>query len=167
MAQFLKENEVENALCEFVNRTLVQLNQFGFNISNISGLYTLKLDDEPVEQKDKLNTKNGRCWFRRPEWSNSYWPCSDSPGVYIFFNESKTACYVGKAEKAIGYRASAHSGSPGPDGNYPDCEYPEAEYLISIPFKLAPFLSPAFESFLLSRYEFCYNKQHNKLSLKL
>jgi hypothetical protein len=160
MAQFLKENEVENALREFANQTFVQLNKFGFKIPNEDAFdYTLKLDDEPIKHKNKLNLKNGRCWFRRSGWSNSYWPYSDSPGVYIFFNESKTACYVGKAETAIGYRASAHSGSPGPDGNHPNCEYPEAEYLISIPFKLAPFLSPAFESFLLSRYEFCYNKQ--------
>ena len=155
----LKEEKLSDAMVEFRNQTVKQMRRLGFSIFDPNGLWTPKLTNEPIMDKDELNSRNGRCWFRKPGWSKSYWPFSDSPGVYLFFDGSHTACYVGKAEVAIGYRASAHAGSPGTDGSYSNCVFPEAVYLISIPLEAAPFLAPALESFLLSRYDFHYNKQ--------
>jgi len=159
MKQFLSEKELPEAIKEFVNQSIIQLNKFGYTISNERDIYSLKLDDNPINDKLQMNSKNGRCWFRKSNWSNSYWPHSDSPGVYFFFDNIGTACYVGKSETKIGFRARSHSGKSGPNGNYPDLQFTEAEYLISIPFESAPFLAPAFESFLLKRYKFLYNKQ--------
>ena len=157
--ELLTEGEFPHAIQKFLQQTLVQFKELGFQISDGKGSFDLRLSDEPILTKDQLHSRHGRCWFKQAGWSESYWPYSDSPGVYLFFSETGTACYVGKAETAIGYRASAHAGPPGPKGKYPNCDFPDADYLVSIPLVSAPFLAPALESFLLSRYEFKHNKQ--------
>lgn len=67
------------------------------------------------------------------------------------------ACYVGKAERAIGLRAAKHVGPAGLEGMYQLSKFPDAEYLVVVPFDGAAFLAPAFESFLLEEYDFPSN----------
>ena len=155
----LTEAELPNAIRRFLKQTLVQFKEIGFQVSENQGSFNLKLSDEPILMKDQLKSRHGRCWFKKAGWLKAYWPYADSAGVYLFFTGTRTAIYVGKSETAIGYRASAHVGPPGPEGKYPNCEFLDADYIVSIPFDSAPFLAPALESFLLSRYEFKYNKQ--------
>lgn len=157
----LTETELPNAIREFFKQTLVQFKEIGFQVYENQGSFNLKLSDEPILKKDHLKSRHGRCWFKKAGWLKAYWPYADSPGVYLFFTGNRTACYVGKSETGIGYRASAHAGSPGPEGKYPNCEFLDADYTISVPFDDAPFLAPALESYLLSQYEFKYN---NKLT---
>jgi hypothetical protein len=154
----LQEKDLPKVLHEFMEAVLHYFTIFGFMISHEKGSYDLKISDDPIMTKLEINSRNGRNWFRLPGFSESYWPYVTSPGVYLFFCEDETACYVGKSEDTIGKRASCHVGKKTPDGKYSDCEFPEAHYLISIPFDNAPFLAPSLESFLLSNYEFMYNK---------
>lgn len=120
-------------------------------------LSSLKLNDKEIRLLDEMNTSNGRFFFRRDGvWRDCYIPYAGTAGVYFFFDEDDVAVYVGKSETAIGPRVAAHVGEYG-DGSLPKLSFPEAYYLVVVPFEEAPFLAPAFESFVLSRYRLKYN----------
>jgi hypothetical protein len=153
----LRIHNAQDAIGEFVRETSSALNAMGFQCGDGAGRFALKTaDDTPIVMRSELATRHGKCYFRRPV--SQYWPCADSPGVYIFFTKNDEACYVGKSEASIGSRASWHVGSAGPLNEHPHCELdPNVEYMIAIPLCGAPFLAPALESFLLDKYDFSDN----------
>lgn len=150
----LTESDLPTAVAAFVDDCRTQLRQLGFDLTCGSGSFHLQLSDDPVHAKGGANSYFGRYWLNRPEFRDAYWPCPNSRGVYLFFDRNRLCRYVGKAESAIGNRIGAHLGARGRTRDYPDRAFPEAAYIVGIPLDEAPFLAPAFESFLLKHYEF-------------
>ncbi len=115
-------------------------------------------DRSTPESSDKLKT-NGRYLFQQPEvCRDHYIPHADSPGVYFFFNAEGKALYVGKSEVkgGIGRRVAAHIGRM-ENESLPYLAFEEAESVIVVPFDYAPWLAPAFESYLLGKRKFKHN----------
>ena len=117
----------------------------------------LNLDDKKIAEKEDIKSTNGKYYFSNPNiWKSYYIPNADSPGVYLFFNKDNQAIYVGKSEAALGKRVVAHVGTC-VDDCFPNLAFPTADYIITIAFDAAPFLAPAFESYLLAKYSFEHN----------
>ena len=152
------EADIPNAMLKFAISCTEQFRTFGLQAEDPAGSFKLCFSDNPIMKREDLHSCHGRFKLHGPEWAKAYWPYADLPGIYLFFTTEEKACYVGKSERAIGYRASAHMGPLGPEAAYPLREFKSAEYMIAIPFEKAPFLAPAFESFLLHEYNFPENK---------
>ena len=153
----LQKCELSETLKEFVTASSKELLEDSAISTPRSSFTQLCLDDRKITVKDDLSTTNGRYFFRNPTvWKSDYIPNAESPGVYLFFNKSEKAIYVGKSESTMGSRVASHVGNFG-DGKFPDLAFPSAEFVITIPFIQAPFLAPAFESYLLANYSFEHN----------
>jgi hypothetical protein len=154
----LTEDLLAAEVSKFARATADAFASLGFHNSAPTGDFQLRLRDEPLRERADQRQWHGRCYFRGDQNAESFWPFSDDAGVYLFFTRDRAACYVGKAEVALGSRIGAHIGPRGPDRSYAQSAFPEADYVIVIPFLGAPFLAPAFESYLLGRYSFPRNK---------
>ena len=158
MSADFREHNLTNSLKDFAKIIGEQLKKLRIELNFGNGQTEIVLDDKEIDSKSDIKTSNGRYYFRKNEiWRRCYIPYADSPGVYFFFDGGGSAMYIGKAERTIGTRVFSHIGKE-QNGGFSDIEFPEADYVIVIPFEIAPFLSPAYESFLLSKYKFKYNK---------
>lgn len=158
MNRRLREDDIAPALLAFARGCASQFKEFGFQISDIEGVFQLQLTDDPILEHDHSHRWHGRTRYKGTKYANAYWACADDPGVYLFFDSSGNACYVGKAEVALGFRLGAHVGARGSDRMYSSSAFPEAEYVIVVPFREAPWLAPAFESYLLRQFKFPRNQ---------
>ena len=152
----MEEDDISKAFNLFIEKIIEQFNELGSDVEIKSKKLTFILDDKKIKDKKDLNTSNGR-YYLNEEYKDCYFPFSDSPGVYLFFNKDGEAIYVGKCEVKIGRRIWSHTG-PYKNGEYRYLEFEEAEYVIVIPFINAPFMAPSFESYLSKNYDFKYNK---------
>jgi hypothetical protein len=119
----------------------------------------LVIDDKPIHNKAEITSTNGRYFFRQANaYRDLYIPHADSEGVYFFFDNDDIAIYVGKSEVAggIGRRVARHIGKP-QGSDFPYLAFKDAQYVIALPFSEAPWLAPAFESYLLGNYQFRHN----------
>ena len=151
----MKEEDILKAFNLFIEETVEQFSEIGFVVEIRVKNLKLILDDKLISDKKDLNTSNGRYYLK--EGDRYYYPFSNSPGVYLFFNKNREAIYVGKSENTVGRRIWSHTG-PYKNGEYSNLEFEDAEYVIVIPFTKAPFMAPSFESYLLNNYKFKYNK---------
>ena len=147
----LHESDIQGTLIDYTSSLLSYLSKFGIETSSNEFKYNLILDDKRIAYKHDIDTSNGRYFFK--EYEKYYIPHADSPGVYLFFDNAGEAVYVGKSDNEIGNAAWRHI--------KPILEFKEAEYMISIPFEGFPFIAASYEYFLLSKYEFNNNIQHN------
>lgn len=158
------EQFLDTEITDFVNSIL---NSFGLvlpdtGINNES--LRLKLNDKEIENIKDIRNSNGRYYFKRNDiWERCYIPYAGYPGCYLFFNLNSHAVYVGKSESSISERISHHIGSK-ENGIFPNLSFPEAEYVIAVPFVESPYLAPAFESYLLGKYSFQYNRSGQHIS---
>lgn len=161
VAMELTLEELRNkSFSEFTRSIVKQLSHYG-EVTRITTVeFKLNINDKVITSKEEIDSSNGRYFFKKN--IDTYIPCAGSPGVYIFFNKSDVALYVGKSDVAggIGRRVWAHIGKY-VNGEYPNLEFPEAEYIVVIPFTEAPYLSSAFEGYLLNNHKFKYNTQKN------
>ena len=163
----LTEDKIEQAFSDFCNTITQEFSEKGTDVTiGPSGFHLILEEDLLLTDKDdpRFSRSDGRYRFRKGDaWREAYIPHADSPGVYFFFDEGATALYVGKSEVpgGIGRRVWEHVGKL-TEGGFPDLKFPEAAYVITIPFDKAPWLAAAFETYLLMRYTFKYNEQHNK-----
>jgi len=163
MTEF-REQLIEEEFSKFYEAIRKQFAVLGIDAGPAKGRLHLRLDDKPITDKKDLSSTHGRYYFRVADnWMKAYIPHAESSGVYFFFDESGVGLYVGKSEVpgGLGERVASHV-NPYDNGRFPALQFPEAEYIIVLPFDKAPFLAVAFESYLLSKYHFKYNKQMNK-----
>ena len=158
MSTRFTEADIGPSLRRFALDCADQFAELGFAVSHIEGTFEPCLTDDAILDKDERQSWHGRIRYKGLEFADSHWAFSDNPGVYLFFDTDRTACYVGKAEVALGSRIGAHIGARGADRTYPASSFPEAEYVIVVPFIRAPFLAPAFESYLLRHFDFPRNR---------
>lgn len=159
--EIMKEEDILKAYNSFIDELIDQLNELGSIIEIKSKSLKLVLDNKLISNEKDINSTNGRYFFKNKEYKDCYYPHSNLPGVYLFFNENNEAVYVGKSEDAVGNRIWSHIGS-NIDGNFPHLKFKESEYIIVIPFKESSSLAVAFESYLLSKYKFKYNTIFNR-----
>ncbi len=151
---------IESSLLDFFKCVGSGINHFckaSINIKELS--QGLILDDKKIKSKSELKMTNGR-YFIYSYYDDYYLPCSDSKGVYVFFNKKEEAIYAGMSLSAIGNRVFKHIGKK-VDEAFPYLDFEEADYVVSIPFDLCSCLAPAFESYLLQKYTFKYNSVFN------
>jgi GIY-YIG catalytic domain len=157
MVKKFHENLLLQEMRSFARKTIGELIEFGIKAEVNDESINLLLNDKEITKCEDIKTSNGRYYFRKDKiWERCYIPCTGYPGVYFFFNQNSIALYIGKSETSIGKRVAKHVGTF-KNGTFPKLSFPEAEYVIVIPFEKGPFLAPAFESYLLSRYSFKYN----------
>ena len=157
MDSSFREELLEQELENFARDVIEQLRGLGAKVEITRGKISLPLNDKEIKVREDIETSNGRYYFRKDQiWKSCYIPHADNPGVYFFFDKHAVALYVGKSETTIGERVASHVGKY-ENGKFPKLAFPEAEYVIVIPFETGPFLAPAFESYLLSKYTFKYN----------
>jgi len=154
----LYDKEIDEAYSSFTWGLVAFL---GIDTATATGPRPLRIviDDKEISRPADMGSTNGRYFFREPEkYHNLYIPHADSPGVYMFFDSSGAAIYIGKSEVVggIGKRVSSHIGRFDGD-RLPYLAFREAQYVITIPFVQAPWLAVAFESFLLSKFTFQHN----------
>lgn len=155
----LHDHELVGACSAFIFRLTEFLGAGAATAKDNPNFLRIVIDDKKIDCKADIASTNGRYFFRNPEqYRRFYIPHADSPGIYFFFNKAGIALYVGKSEidGGIGRRVSSHIGRSEGD-EFPYLAFPEAQYVITVPFLQAPWLAPAFESFLLGRYSFSYN----------
>ncbi len=158
MAPRFTEADIASSLLRFAQECGLQLAALGFSLPEVGGTFEVRLTDDPITDRSARQLWHGRIRYKGPEFAKSYWAFADDPGVYLFFGADWTACYVGKAEVALGSRIGAHIGARGDGRMYGASSFPEAEYVVVVPFQHAPFLAPAFESYLLKHFDFPRNR---------
>lgn len=116
-------------------------------------------EDLRIADKSLLERANGRFRLEPTTYTQHYIPHAESPGVYFFLDGQDFAVYVGKSEPrgGIGTRVSSHVGRAAGD-SFPQLRFEDAVSLVVVPLVEAPFLAPAFESYLLLNYQFRHNQ---------
>ena len=155
------ERDIPTSLTSFTDEVALCFRGFR-GAAYVSGDIQLPdpIDDLRVAQLDTLPSEYGRYYFKRDGvWKGFYVPYAKSPGVYFFFDDDGVGIYVGATVRSIGGRVKDHVGAMTGCGEFPHLEFPEATYVLCLPFDRAPFpkapfLAKAFESYLLSKYDF-------------
>ena len=157
MDSIFREELLVQELQSFAKDVIEQLEGLGTKAKITEEKIRLLLNDKEIRLREDIETSNGRYYFRKDQiWKSCYIPYTGNQGVYFFFDKHAVALYVGKSETTIGKAVARHVGKY-ENGSFPELAFPEAEYVIVIPFETGPFLAPAFESYLLSKYKFKYN----------
>lgn len=161
------ENKLNSCLDEFFQIVSNGLKHYcKVDIGPIKLSKRTKLDDQKIQDKKDLNTTNGK-YDLIEDWDYFY-PCSDSPGVYLILDENGRILYVGESLVAIGTRISCHLGVR--VENLPSVSFIEIfpntkfsnekfvpRYVVTIPFNECRFFAPAFEAFMINREKPPYN----------
>src|SRR5689334_19318886 len=134
MGRRFTEADIVPSLHGFARDCAAQFAELGLVSSEISGGFELRLTNDLILTKAEQRLWHGRVRYKGQERSRALWAFSDDPGVYLFFDGEEKACYVGKAEVALGSRIGAHIGARGDDHMYAASAFPEAEYVVVVPF---------------------------------
>ena len=156
--RLFEERDIIPSLGDFFRKIGGFMESWGFSCSvseNSGNQSVLELAEKEDQGRfRKISGPHGRYYFKESGAEKRYYPYSDCPGVYVFFDKDKRGVYVGKSENSVGKRIWDHV-------RYYRARK-SAEYVVSIPFseadfllgKKAAYLAPAFESYLLDNYKF-------------
>jgi hypothetical protein len=137
------ENDIIPSFHDFCETVDKQFSAVGVGTKILKRDFQIILNDNAIRDKKDIESSNGRYFI--PSMWDFYIPFADYAGVYIFFDREKQGVYVGESvvEGGLGYEVSRYRR-----------KCPEGGYVVVIPFKTAPFLSCAYEAYLLQSYSF-------------